>query len=368
MVRKVFRYKLVSVYFIVSQLIVFTAIFGVLQIYNKAFAKENDRLNSIAANRIELDISTTGETNLFTKVGEGVSIGNVIAEGKILTEFMEAGSATRCEVLLAINEELPYPMISGHVPGMAEADAGKNVVALGRDKYKYAYERDGKRYVTLDQDEYEVVGVIGSDNSDYWDYKIVMNNHCISENTVKKISSFQEQIITIYSNSNELTEAYEILYQQIKNVDQMCNIVSYKKNSTGDSTMSKTLGKENIKVNIMVYIFCLLNCVIISMLWIIQRRKELAIKKTFGYGNVRTLLEIAGNIIAMMLISFLIFISVYGVYRIFQRDGTGLIIAWNQFSIISVVVLFLVTTAITMIYPICKICYKDSAGLVGGRF
>ena len=368
MVRKIFRYKLVSVYFIISQLIVLAAIFGVLQIYNKAFAKEKDRLDSIAKNRIELDISTTGVLDLFTKVGEGVSIGNVIADGKIHTEFSEAGASTRCEMLLAINEELPYPIIWGHIPGTVETDFGRNVVALGRDKYKYAYERNGKRYVTLDQSEYEVVGVIGSENSDYWDYKIVMNNHCAAENTLDKISYIQEQIITIYSNSNELTDSYETLYWQIKNIDQMCNIVPYKKNSTGDSTVSKTLEKENIRVNIMVYIFCLLNCVIISVLWIIQRRKELAIKKTFGYGNGRILFEIAANIVAMMFISFIIFIALYGIYRIFQSDRTGLVIEVNLFSIISVLVLFLVTTVITMTYPICKICRKDSVGLVGGMF
>ena len=74
-------------------------------------------------------------------------------------------------------------MINGHIPGTVENDFRKNSVALGRDKYKYSYERDGKHYVTLDHQEYEVVGVIGSEKSDYWDYKIVFNINCIIKST-----------------------------------------------------------------------------------------------------------------------------------------------------------------------------------------
>ena len=38
---KIFRYRLVSIYFILSQLVILTAIFGVLNTINKAYAKEN---------------------------------------------------------------------------------------------------------------------------------------------------------------------------------------------------------------------------------------------------------------------------------------------------------------------------------------
>ena len=45
---KIFRYRLVSIYFILSQLVILTAIFGVLNTINKAYAKENDRLKALA--------------------------------------------------------------------------------------------------------------------------------------------------------------------------------------------------------------------------------------------------------------------------------------------------------------------------------
>lgn len=40
LLRSVFRYRLISAFFIISQLVMFYAVFGVLSIYNKAYAKE----------------------------------------------------------------------------------------------------------------------------------------------------------------------------------------------------------------------------------------------------------------------------------------------------------------------------------------
>ena len=51
LLRSVFRYRLISAFFIISQLVMFYAVFGVLSIYNKAYAKETDRLQSMYKDR-----------------------------------------------------------------------------------------------------------------------------------------------------------------------------------------------------------------------------------------------------------------------------------------------------------------------------
>ena len=63
--RKVFRYKLISVFFIVSQLVMFYSVFGALSIYNKAYAKEQDRIDSLYKNDIEMNITTGNANDMF---------------------------------------------------------------------------------------------------------------------------------------------------------------------------------------------------------------------------------------------------------------------------------------------------------------
>ena len=222
---KIFRYRLVSIYFILSQLVILTAIFGVLNTINKAYAKENDRLKALAKNRIELNIDTFAKKDILSYAAVNVDVGNVLAQGRMSVEVAQIGSTNRCEVLLAVNESTPYPMIRGHIPDK-ETDNGRNCVALGRDKYRYVYNRDGKDYITLGQEEYEVVGVIGSQVSDYWDYKIVLNIDCMSDSLKQSFSSLSNISLTVYSNKQDIMEIYNKVYSNVVNVDNTCNIVS----------------------------------------------------------------------------------------------------------------------------------------------
>ena len=187
LLRSVFRYRLISVFFIISQLVMFYAVFGVLSIYNKAYAKETDRLQSMYKNRIQLDVTVGNSQDMFNYISNGVEDGNMILGGKLSLSYAQISANTRCEVILKSNEELPYKMVSGRLPGSEPGDSGKRLIAVGRYKYKDAYEMDGKKYVTLENEEYEICGVIGSSTSDYYDYKMVLNIDCLGTNVLKEI-------------------------------------------------------------------------------------------------------------------------------------------------------------------------------------
>lgn len=356
---KIFRYRLVSIYFILSQLVILTAIFGVLNTINKAYAKENDRLKALAKNRIELNIDTFAKKDILSYAAVNVDVGNVLAQGRMSVEVAQIGSTNRCEVLLAVNELTPYPMIRGHIPDK-ETDNGRNCVALGRDKYRYVYNRDGKDYITLGQEEYEVVGVIGSPVSDYWDYKIVLNIDCMSDSLKQSFSSLSNISLTVYSNKEDIMEIYNKVYSNVVNVDNTCNIVSYSKKDTGESTVSETLQKENIKTNVMVYTFCLINSIIISIFWTVQRKKELAIKRVFGFSNIRMIADIAVNLLLLMIITVIMYFVGYVLYSFIRYStiqGMGL---WSVKLILLAVGLFLITLVIAMIYPVVDI-YRGQA-------
>lgn len=356
---KIFRYRLVSIYFILSQLVILTAIFGVLNTINKAYAKENDRLKALAKNRIELNIDTFAKKDILSYAAVNVDVGNVLAQGRMSVEVAQIGNTNRCEVLLAVNESTPYPMIRGHIPDK-ETDNGRNCVALGRDKYRYVYNRDGKDYITLGQEEYEVVGVIGSPVSDYWDYKIVLNIDCMSDSLKQSFSSLSNISLTVYSNKEDIMEIYNKVYSNVVNVDNTCNIVSYSKKDTGESTVSETLQKENIKTNVMVYTFCLINSIIISIFWTVQRKKELAIKRVFGFSNIRMIADIAVNLLLLMIITVIMYFVGYVLYSFIRYStiqGMGL---WSVKLILLAVGLFLITLVIAMIYPVVDI-YRGQA-------
>ncbi|MBQ4282837.1 MAG: ABC transporter permease [Lachnospira sp.] len=353
-VKGIFRYKLTAVFFVIGQLVMFFAIFGALGIYNKAYEKENDRLEAIYKERIEINATTVNQSDIFTDAGCNVSDGNLLLAGKLSLDVAEAGVNTRTEVLLAINEELPYKMLDGYIPGTKNTDKGKKLVALGRDKYQYAYEENGKHWITIGGEVYEVCGIIGSEVSDYWDYKIVMSIECMGKETLKTIISNRSYTLELSSNENALQEAYKSVYSNIMSLDPTAVVSGKIVNSMGASTMESTLARENIRVNVIVYIFCILNCMVMSKFWIIQRRKELAIRKTFGMSNFRIIMEIVQNIVSLIVIALLIFVGIYVVIRL-AGGQFATMLSFNITMCLVVVVAIIITTAVTMIYPIYRI-------------
>ena len=347
LLRSVFRYRLISAFFIISQLVMFYAVFGVLSIYNKAYAKETDRLQSMYKNRIQLDVTVGNSQDMFNYISNGVEDGNMILGGKLSLSYAQISANTRCEVILKSNEELPYKMVSGRLPGSEPGDSGKRLIAVGRYKYKDAYEMDGKKYVTLENEEYEICGVIGSSTSDYYDYKMVLNIDCLGTNVLKEICRKDSYMIELSSNITSLDNSYSAVFGNIRSVDAKSQINAKKLNSKGESDVVKALQGENMKIQF----------------WLIQRSREIAVKKIYGMSDSRIIGAMACNILALSVTALIIF-AVSAVIINVVTSGVG-IITVNLTTLLTTIAAIAVTIILSMAYPVIKILHYDSVEVLG---
>lgn len=349
-----------SMLFIIGQLIMYVTIFGALGIYNKAYQKEADRLAALYKNRIEMSVVSLNKSDILSACTDGVTEGNIRAK-KVGLYYTERKSSTVApEIILAVNEELPYVMESGRIPGTSEEDYGKRLVALGRSQYRYAYEENGKHYVTFENETYEVTGVIGNEGSDYSDNMIVFDNRCLGDNVRKTVNELKEYTIMIDSNTVELNDTYEKVYNNVYGADINCAIESRSVSGNGQSTVEKTLQKENIRINKVVYIFCILNCMLMSEFWIIERNKEFAIKRTYGFGQLRLIGGIARDILILGSASLVIYVVVH----LFAAGVLGIklyTISWNLRLIASVLFINLTALVCTIIVPVYRIMRMNPA-------
>lgn len=362
-ITKLFRYRLVSICFIVGQLIAYITIFGVLQIYNSAMMKENERKDAIYDYRMIAKVNASGK-DILSQVNNGVSKGNILLSGKMSVTCEELNSAFRAEMLLKISEELPYKLVSGHIPGTQQSDYGKKVVAVGRNKYKSAIDKNGKKYLTFCMEEYEIVGVLGSE-TDYWDDKIVFYINSVGEKTLNHILNMTEYEMHIDSNNytiDELKEQYNTLYINIINADNTASVNASIDISEGKETISTTYAKENIKVNYIVYVFCLVNNIIISYFWIISRRKEIAVRQTFGYSKLRLMGMLVKDMTVMIITALAIFMAIYLVGKGWFNEYLNVYIKLETLGELAGVLI--ITTIISVIYPIYRVMKMQNAQAV----
>lgn len=325
--------------------------------------KENERKNAIYQYRIVANVQTSGK-DIFSQLSRGIDKGNILLSGRMSVTCEELNSTFRAEMLLKVSEELPYKLISGHIPGTKESDYKKNVVAVGRNKYKSAVDKNGKKYITFCMEEYEVIGVLGS-ASDYWDNKIVFHVDSIGEKTLKHILNMAEYEIHIESNQyriDELKEQYNILYTNIVNADNIASVNASIDTSEGKETISVTYAKENIKVNYIVYAFCLINNIIISYFWIITRRKEIAVRQTFGYSKLRLTGMLVKDMAVMVITALALFIAIYMLGKNWFNEYLNVYVKIETLG--ELIGILVVTTIISVLYPIYRVMRMENAHAV----
>ena len=105
---------------------------------------------------------------------------------------------------------------------------------------------------------------------------------------------------------------------------------------------------------ILVFIFSIVNCMIICEFWIHQRRREIAIRKAYGYSNMQVVKLITSSMFKIIIASC---VCGYLLQVCFSHimEQQGIKFEWSVLNIIRVIILIIMTTIISMVVPICKI-------------
>ena len=115
--------------------------------------------------------------------------------------------------------------------------------------------------MTLENEEYEICGVIGSSTSDYYDYKMVLNIDCLGTNVMNEICRKDSYTIGVKQH-NSLDNSYSAVFSNIS-VDAKSQINAKKLNSKGESDVVKALpGREYEDKCDGIYVFCIFNCLL----------------------------------------------------------------------------------------------------------
>ena len=207
-----------------------------------------------------------------------------------------------------------YPLISGSYYTAEDVKKGNKVVVLGSKLLKEAYERNGNKYIEIEEEEYLIKGVIGIPNEESsWDNRIIMP--CTSmpknyfENNLQR--DLEDISFVIYNEKGEYSQDIKQINSEGKKLFDNFTL-DYLGELQDDNSLKVVVENPDflLFVALIGYIITIIFAINITVFWIEKRKYEISVRKAFGFTNGSIMKMIFKEMIGFAIISFAIAIIV----------------------------------------------------------
>lgn len=207
-----------------------------------------------------------------------------------------------------------YPLISGNYYTADDVKKGNKVVVLGSNLLKRAYERNGNKYIEIEEEEYLIKGVIGIPNEESsWDNRIIMP--CTSmpknyfENNLQR--DLEDISFVIYNEKGEYSQDIKQINAEGKKLFDNFTL-DYLGELQDDNSLKVVVENPDflLFVALIGYIITIIFAINITVFWIEKRKYEISVRKAFGFTNGSIMKIIFKEMIGFAIISFIIAIIV----------------------------------------------------------
>lgn len=207
-----------------------------------------------------------------------------------------------------------YPLISGSYYTADDVKKGNKVVVLGSKLLKEAYERNGNKYIEIEEEEYLIKGVIGIPNEESsWDNRIIMPCTSMPKNYFKNNlqRDLEDISFVIYNEKGEYSQDIKQINAEGKKLFDNFTL-DYLGELQDDNSLKIVVENPDflLFVALIGYIITIIFAINITVFWIEKRKYEISVRKAFGFTNGSIMKMIFKEMIGFAIISFAIAIIV----------------------------------------------------------
>jgi putative ABC transport system permease protein len=228
---------------------------------------------------------------------------------KLVGIYATINNCERKDISFSITAELfnsipdwTAPLISGKYYTKEDIINSNKVVLIGKDLEKYTVTENKKTIIKIDGELYEVVGIIGKQyNKSVWDSHIFMPITALPREVQETIEGQNYFNFLLYNNNHlPLDDANKIKDNLLKRSDKA--IFDMSQSSENNNTLGNIFAAKGSLLLFMFVIFitALINVINLTKFWIIDRKFEIGVRKSFGASNIN---------LSIMLFSEMLFIS-----------------------------------------------------------
>lgn len=204
--------------------------------------------------------------------------GNIISTGNYMY-INNTEKYQEIEIVIKQDENLSYPV------KIIDKDGE---IYIGKKLEEECHRNNGILYLTIGDKDYRVAGILSSDSTDILNYKIIVLR---DSNMISNILEQGTIIVECGSNLCDLDKSIRNFYSDYEKYAYIdYNSISSRYIEVGSETADQ-------EFYIVISIFSIINCVVISEFWILRRKKEIIIRKLFGFTDKRLFFYIYNQIV-----------------------------------------------------------------------
>ncbi len=269
------RYPVSGIYMLLAMLLTFIALFKGVELYNKLMAGVEDQHKYGYIYEAKVTINELNEDMTYEELFKGVS-SNAYVETNMGMD--EENASYRMKIYFNI-DDIKLAFLEGTMPSNAGVETGTAAIVIGQHHKQYSKVLNGKRYISINGEDYLVTGIVGNKNSDYFDYLLITEFQYLTNEAKKQLSTDFASDISIQSD-NGLGKDKDVIINNAKKMNIDVSVTEVYSN--GDAYNDDGL----TSMYTFMYVFCLINCIIASEFFVWERYDEIIIRKAYGFRNI----------------------------------------------------------------------------------
>lgn len=251
-----------------------------------------------------------------------------------------------------------YPLISGSYYTAEDVKKGNKVVVLGSNLLKKAYERNGNKYIEIEEEEYLIKGVIGiSNEKSSWDNRIIMPCTSMPKNYFKNNlqRDLEDISFVIYNEKGEYSQDIKQINAEGKKLFDNFTL-DYLGELQDDNSLKVVVENPDflLFVALIGYIITIIFAINITVFWIEKRKYEISVRKAFGFTNGSIMKMIFKEMIGFAIISFIIAIIVQYLLGLIVGSIANYTLKLYLPNLVIGLFVVLVTALVTTLIPAIK--------------
>lgn len=264
------------------------------------------------------------------------------------------------EILLSSKEKVKYKMDWG------EISEEPYTVVIDRDLEKEAVQKEEGLYISIAGEWYRVTGVFASSPELEEDSHVLLTYGGVDQKLKQ----------TIYKNFSYIGFPYEIIYetdQQPEETDLLLLeqwakkwlnsdlvIEECQEDDTVSDNVSSSVAELTLSIVKVLLLFSMVNCIVVTDLWLKRRKKEFIIRKAFGESNMQIMKHLFLELGKFALLScILVLMLETGYYKLLGES----FLDWSKFfrNMLYVLLAVCLIVLAALILPMQKIMRLEPA-------